>query len=233
MAQAKRTAAQRANDKRLGEMSRARAAGRKPAKAATSHAKKTTHHKSAALAKPSNVVVLRERAPAPAAKKKPAASRASKAKASAGRAMKLGKGLMDDVLIPSVIGGGAAAAIDVAYGAVKQFLPASVADHKVGKPLIKFAAGVGIGLGLQHFKILKPAIAKAVAVGVGNVQVYQAINDAVSKNTPVQVNGMGMTLGDLGTVLPGELNGLEALGMLAAGDAALGTVLPYAVDEAA
>jgi hypothetical protein len=229
MAKAKRSEAQRANDKRLGEMARARAA-----KARKSSGHTHTHQKRAATsraaAKPAtSVVVVRQPAAAPAAKKaSPSASAKRKPRIIPEAAMSLGAGLVDDVLIPVGIGGAAASGVDVLYGMSRGFIPATVVDHPVGKPLIKTTAGIVLAVLGQHMG-LKPVHAKAAAVGVGIVQVHDAINAMVAKNTSVQLNGNAMTLGDLAAALP-DVNGLEALGALAANN--LGAVLPY-IDQAA
>lgn len=232
MAHAKRSAAQRANDKRLGAMAKARAAKRRSAshstKTKTSTAKRSG---SRAHAKPStSVVVVKQTAPAakPASK---ARAVASKDRASAAKMKLAVKPMVNDVLIPVAIGGVAASVVDVAYGAARSILPAAVADHPVAKPLIKIGAGIGIAYGLQHFGVLKPAQAKAAAIGVGIVQVHNAVNGLVGAKTQLNLNGVGMTLGELAAVLPDEANGLEALGMLAAGN--LGAVLPYQITDQA
>lgn len=208
---------------------RARAAKKATSKPAAKRkpAAHKTHSKSVALARPAHA-----RPAVAVTKAKPKTSHKAKARAAAGKAMSLGMGLIDDVVIPVAIGGTAASIVDVAYGAARQFLPDSVVDHAVGKPLIKIGAGVAGAIAMQHFGV-KPKHAKAFAVGVGIVQVHEAINGLVSSNTKLNLNGNAMTMGELASVLPNELNGLEALGALAAGDASLGAVLPFVTNRAA
>lgn len=230
---AKRSAAQKRATAKMLAANRARRGT--ASKTTTRRAKRSTTR---AASKPAtSVVVVKQTAPATAKKsmRSRARSATSKARASAGRALKFGKGMVNDVLVPVAVGGAAASVVDVAYGAVKQYLPDSVADHPIGKPLIKTAAGVGIAMGLQKMKLLKPAQAKAAAIGVGIVQVHQLINGQIKQHTTVQLDGMGMTLGQLHAVLPSgtELNGLESLGAMLSGDQRLGAVLPYMTDEAA
>ena len=230
MAQAKRSAKQIAATKKMLAANRA---ARTAKKTGHSHAKRSGSRPAAAK---TQVVVVRQSAPAAAAAKPKPKSRAqaaaSKARAATGKAMTIGKTLLDDVGIPIVVGAGAASAVDVVYGAVRRFIPAEYVDSPA-KPVIKTVLGVAGAMVAQHFGV-KPKYAKQAAVGVGTVQLHGLINSQIEQHATVNLNGLGMTVGDLAAVLPGDdMNGLEALGALATGDASLGAVLPYYAQQEA
>lgn len=224
MATKKRSAAQKRATARMQAAARARRAS----------AKKTTAPKRArrtvAAAKAAPVVVVRQSAAPAKAKPVSRARRAAgRARAAAGKAMTIGKGLVHDVAIPAAIGAGAASATDVVYGLARKYLPERMTTGPM-KHLTKAAVGVGAAVLAQKLGV-KPAHAKCAAIGVLTVGLHRAVNEQIEKRaTNLQLNGVAMTVGALGASLPGdeELNGLEALGAMAGGDSALGASLEFA-----
>lgn len=212
---AKRSAAQRAATARMLAANRAR---RTTTKAKT---------RSAPARKATTTVVVRQAA-APVARKPSRARRAvSRARTATAKGMKLGKELLDDVVIPAGVGAGSASVVDVVYGYVRKWLPKAVADTSA-RHAIK--AGAGIGLAMLAQKAGLPAKhAKAAAIGVCTVAAHRLLNEQVEKKMKVNLNGLAMTMGELAAVMPSdeELNGLEALGALAGGDSELGAVIPF------
>ena len=176
----------------------------------------------------------RPAAPAPAARKpSKARAAATRARAAAGKGMKLGMELLNDVIIPAGVGAGSASVIDLAYGYTRKFLPEKIANSPA-KHAIKMGAGIGLALLAQKAGV--PAKhAKAGAIGVCTVAMHRLVNEQIDKKVELNLNGMSMTVGELAAVLPmdEELNGLEALGALAAGSADLGTVIPFYSQQAA
>lgn len=225
MAQQKkqRTAAQKRATAKMVAANRAR---RSPKPTA---AKRPAARRTAAAAKPAPVRAVRTYT-APAAKPVSRARRAAgKARAAAGKAMTVGMGLVHDVAIPAAIGAGTASAVDVIYGLARKHLPEKLTTGPV-KHLTKAAVGVGACILAQKVGV-KPAHAKAGAIGVLAIGLHRAINEQIeARATGLELNGMAMTVGALGASLPSaeSLNGLEALGAMAGGDAALGAALEFA-----
>lgn len=222
MAKAKRSPKQIAATKRMQAAAKRARAAKKPATRATRPGSRP-----AAKAPAVNVTV---KAQAPATKPASRAKRAaSRGRASAGKAMKLGTELIHDVAIPAAVGAGGASINDVVFGLTRRFLPAAVTTGPA-KHAVKAAAGVAMAMIAQ--KVGLPAKhAKCAAVGVVTVEASRLLTGLIESNTTLQLNGMGMTVGELAAVLPDDLNGLEALGALASGDAELGAVIPFVTDE--
>lgn len=227
MATKQRSAAQKRATARMQAAARARRAGAKKTKpAAPKRARRTM-----AASKAPSVVVVKTPSAAPARAKPASGARraAGRARAAAGKAMTIGKGLVHDVAIPAAIGAGAASATDVVYGLARKYLPERMTTGPM-KHLTKAAVGVGAAVLAQKVGV-KPAHAKAAAIGVLTVGLHRAVNEQIEKRaTNLQLNGVAMTVGALGASLPGEeeLNGLEALGAMAGGDSALGASLEFA-----
>lgn len=227
----KRSAAQIAATKRMLAANRARRSASKPASKTTSAQR--PRRASAPAAKTTTVVVRQAAAPAPAKKPSRARAAASRARAATGKGLKLGKEILEDVIIPAGVGAGSASAVDVVYGYARKWLPEKIANSPA-KHAIK--AGAGIGLAMIAQKMGVPAKhAKAGAIGVCTVAAHRLLNEQIEKKVSVNLNGMAMTMGELSAVIPSDedLNGLEALGALAAGDAELGAVLPFLQQSAA
>lgn len=166
-------------------------------------------------------------APAPAKKPSKAKAAAARARTVAGKGMKVGKELLSDVVLPSAVGAVAASGVDVAYGFARKWLPEKIVNSPA-KHVIK--AGTGIGLCLLAQKFGAPAHhCKNAAIVISGVNLHRAINEQVEGRVKVNLNGLAMTMGEVSAILPvdEELNGLESLGALAAGDAELGAVLPF------
>ena len=232
MANAKRSPKQVAALKKMqAGAKRARAAKKaasKPAAPRKATAAKKAPRKSAALARPAQRAAVAVASPKPKTKYK------AKAKAAAGKAMKLGSELLGDVIIPAGIGGGAASVVDVVYGAVAKYLPAQLTTNSAARHGVKALVGIGAAWGAQKLGV--PAKhCKAAAVGVCTVGLHRVINEQVEKRVQLNLAGVGMTVGDLASVLPPDegMNGLEALGALASGGANLGAVLPFITNRAA
>lgn len=220
-----RTAAQKRATAKMLAANRARRSS-KPAAKRAAPKRKTTR----AASKPASVVVVRQAAPAAAKPASRARRMASRAKASTGRAMKLGMGLVQDVAVPAAIGAGAASATDVVYGLTRKWMPEQLTTGPV-KHLVKAVVGVTAAVMAQKAGV-KPAHARAAAIGVLTVGLHRALNEQIeSRASSLELDGIAMTVGALGASLPGdeELNGLEALGAMAGGDAALGAALEFAV----
>lgn len=229
MAKAKRSAKQIAATKRMLAANRARRSGSTTKKAATSRPRR-----SAPAAKaPTTIVVRQAAAPAPAKKPSKARAAASRARAAAGKGLKVGKELLDDVVIPAGVGAGAASVVDVAYGFARKWLPDNIANSPA-RHAIKAAVGIG-GAMLAQKAGVPAKHAKAGAIGVCTVALHRLAVEQIGKHTTVNLNGVGMTVGDLAAVIPydEELNGLEALGALASGDANIGAVIPFIENQMA
>ena len=227
----KRSAAQIAATKRMLAANRARRSASKPAKKTASA--KRPRRASAPASKTTTVVVRQAAAPVPAKKPSRARAAASRARAAAGKGLKLGKEILDDVLIPAGVGAGSASAVDVVYGYARKWLPEKIANSPA-KHAIKAGAGIGLAMIAQKMGV-PPKHAKAGAIGVCTVAAHRLLNEQIEKKVSVNLNGMAMTMGELSAVIPvdEDLNGLEALGALAAGDAELGAVLPFLQQSAA
>lgn len=225
---AKRSAAQKAATKKMLAANRAR----RTATTKTTPAKRTAPRRP--VAAKTTAPAVRQAAPAPAVRKpSKARAAATRARAAAGKGMKLGMELLTDVVLPGAIGGGAASVVDVAYGYARKWIPEKISNSPA-KHVIKMGAGIGLALLAQKAGV--PAKhAKAGAIGVCAVGIHRALNEQIDKKVELNLNGMSMTVGELAAVLPmdEELNGLEALGALAAGTADLGTVIPFYSEQAA
>lgn len=230
MAKATRSKAQIAATKR---MLAARSASIKTKPASKTASAKRPRRASAPASKGTTVVVRHAAAPVPAKKPSRARAAASRARAAAGKGLKLGKEILDDVLIPAGVGAGSASAVDVVYGYARKWLPEKIANSPA-KHAIKAGAGIGLAMLAQKMGV-PPKHAKAGAIGVCTVAAHRLLNEQIEKKVSVNLNGMAMTMGELSAVIPSDedLNGLEALGALAAGDAELGAVLPFLQQSAA
>ena len=105
-----------------------------------------------------------------------------------------------------------------------------------GQRALITGASAGIGLAMLAQKAGVPAKhARAAAIGVCTVAAHRLITEQVEKKVKVNLNGLAMTMGELAAVIPDdeELNGLEALGALAAGESELGAVIPFMNEYAA
>lgn len=215
-AQKKRSAAQKAATARMLAANRAKKTATKT-KARRTPARKAT-----------TTVVVRQAAPAPA-RRRPLV----RARKAAETGLHIGKELLDTVAIPAAVGAGSASLVDVVYGYVRKMLPGKIGDG-MARHAIK--AGAGIGLAMLAQKAGVPAKhARAAAIGVCTVAAHRLITEQVEKKVKVNLNGLAMTMGELAAVIPDdeELNGLEALGALAAGDSELGAVIPFMNEYAA
>ena len=225
---AKRSAAQKAATKKMLAANRAR----RTATTKTTPAKRTAPRRT--VAAKTTAPAVRKAAPAPAVRKpSKARAAATRARAAAGKGMKLGMELLTDVVLPGVIGGGAASVVDVGYGYARKWIPEKVSNSPA-KHVIKMGAGIGLAMLAQKAGV--PAKhCKNACIGVVGVNVHRALNEQIDKKVELNLNGMSMTVGELAAVLPmdEELNGLEALGALAAGSADLGTVIPFYSEQAA
>ncbi|MDF2446969.1 MAG: hypothetical protein K0S46_2205 [Moraxellaceae bacterium] len=219
---ATRSAAQKRATAKMLAANRAR----RSAKKAT--AKPAKRRASRAASKPAPARAVSRPAPAPAKPASRARRAAGRARAVAGKAMTLGKPLVDEVAIPAVIGAGAASATDMLYGIARKWMPERLTTGAM-KHAVKAAVGVGACIAAQKMGV-KPKHAKAAAVGILTVGLHRVVNEQIEARTAMELDGVSMTVGALGAALPGdeELNGLEALGALAAGDASLGAALEYA-----
>lgn len=227
----KRSAAQIAATKRMLAANRARRSASQPASKTASA--KSPRRASAPASKGTTVVVRQAAAPVPAKKPSRASAAASRARAAADKGLKLGKEILEDVLIPAGVGAGSASAVDVVYGYARKWLPVKIANSPA-KHAIKAGAGIGLAMLAQKMGV-PPKHAKAGAIGVCTVAAHRLLNEQIEKKVSVNLNGMAMTMGELSAVIPSDedLNGLEALGALAAGDAELGAVLPFLQQSAA
>lgn len=209
-AQKKRSAAQKAATARMLAANRAKKTATKT-KARSTPARKAT-----------TTVVVRQ-----------AARPLVRARKAAETGLHIGKELLDTVAIPAAVGAGSASLVDVVYGYVRKMLPGKIGDG-MARHAIK--AGAGIGLAMLAQKAGVPAKhARAAAIGVCTVAAHRFITEQVEKKVKVNLNGLAMTMGELAAVIPDdeELNGLEALGALAAGDSELGAVIPFMNEYAA
>ncbi len=180
-----RTAKQKAATRRLVAMNRARARGRSTAPRAAHRSRPKTHRRAAA------------RRPNPAPKKTRAHRRgkwkitSARSASRAGRALRYRRpnpiAFLTNTLMPSVIGGAGALALDVAIGVLP--LPPAL---KIGPmaPLVKVAGAVG--LGMLASKMVNRRVGEQIAAGAITVQVYNFAKAQLIKFGGGRIPGLSM-----------------------------------------
>jgi hypothetical protein len=176
-----RTAKQKANDRRLGRMAKARAASaRRPAAAPKKRRRAAAR-------------------PAAAAPKRRASRRRSggwkitspKAASRAGRALRYRRpnpiDFLSNTLMPSAIGGAGALALDVVLGVLP--LPENLKTGPMA-PLVKIAGAVG--LGMLASKMVNRRVGEQVAAGGITVQLYNLAKGVLIKAGGGKIPGLSM-----------------------------------------